>query len=433
MISETARDELWNEERRLLARRLRGMLWIVIFATTLFALADLSLPAAHSGPTAAKVYVLYGLQIAITFAILGAMRLPFVERWALPVASIATAEVSLMVAALGFVTSDAVTGPLIAIMLVLTTAAFFPWGAAPQAIAAVIVLSGVFWNVFHVGGRHDAALAYPLILAILSSTASVYMAFEFGRSRLEAKLMEQDLARARDSALESSRLKTAFLANISHEIRTPLSTILGYSSIIGEDLKELGIGEVQPYVDDMAAAAARLLATLHGIIDLAQLESGTLRVERRPLELRTIIAQHVEELRPRARAKGLSLTTAIDEPAAIVCFDPYSLSRALTHLLDNAIKFTERGEVTVRLWREQTGAVCVEISDTGIGMDPEYAAKLFAPFSQEDVSSTRDYEGTGIGLALVERFLKRSGATISAASDKGRGSRFRIVFPIEPR
>jgi signal transduction histidine kinase len=346
---------------------------------------------------------------------------------------VVTAEVSLMVAALGFVTSDPVTGPLIAIVLVLTTAPLFPWGAAPQAIAAAIALCGVFWNVFQVGGRHDEALAYPVIVAILSSIASVYMAFEFERSRREAKLVQQDLARARDSALESARLKTAFLANISHEVRTPLNAILGYSTIIAEDLKELGIVKFQPYVDDMAAGAARLLATVQGILDLAQLESGTLPVERRPLQLRTIIAERVEELRPRAQAKGLSLTTLIEEPAAIVLFDQYSLSRALTNLLDNAIKFTERGGVRVRLWRERTGAVCVEICDTGIGMDPQYAAKLFAPFSQEDVSSTRRYEGTGIGLALVERYLKRNGATIRVESDKGRGSCFRITFPVDPR
>ena len=139
------------------------------------------------------------------------------------------------------------------------------------------------------------------------------------------------------------------------------------------------------------------------------------------------------EFRPRGQTKGLSLSTLIEEADAIVSFDEYSLSRALANLLDNAIKFTDRGGVRVRLWRERSGAVCVEVADTGIGMDPGYAAKLFNPFSQEDAGSTRRYEGSGIGLALVERYLKRNGATISVESEKGKGSCFRITLPVEPR
>src|SRR5207237_8051277 len=108
-------------------------------------------------------------------------------------------------------------------------------------------LSAFFWSVCALGA-HDAALAYAISVAILSSVTSVYMAFEFERSRLEAKLVQQDLARARDSALESSRLKTAFLANISHEVRTPINLLPGFSNIIADDLKELGIQKFQPYI-----------------------------------------------------------------------------------------------------------------------------------------------------------------------------------------
>ena len=239
------------------------------------------------------------------------------------------------------------------------------------------------------------------------------------------KALEDDLRRARDAALEADRLKTSFLANMSHEIRTPLNVITGMTSLVADHLREIGDQSQGEFFDAIDKASKRLLTTIHGVLDISRFEAKGFHLEPARIDVAALIRDRVEEFAPAARARGIDLAAVI-ETTAIVRFDLYCLSQALANLLDNALKFTKRGRVAVRLSSAADGALQVEVSDTGVGIEAEFLPRLFNPFSQEDSGYTRRFEGSGLGLALVKNYLESNGATITAESEKGKGSTFRI-------
>ena len=239
----------------------------------------------------------------------------------------------------------------------------------------------------------------------------------------------RDLAEARDKALEAVRLKSSFLANMSHEIRTPLNVILGYNNVIADDLEERGDESQKANLAAVQRASRRLIETIDGILDISKIESRTFDLRPLPLEVAPLIERQIEELRPLADQKKLDLRAEIEVPGAVVVFDEYCLTHALMNLLQNAIKFTHAGSVSVRLFRDGSGMLAVAVRDTGIGMDAAYLPKLFEPFSQEDSGYTRKFEGSGLGLALTRRYLDLNGAAIDVASTKGAGTTLTIRFP----
>jgi PAS domain S-box-containing protein len=242
------------------------------------------------------------------------------------------------------------------------------------------------------------------------------------------KRAEEDLSQARDEALEGSRLKSAFLANMSHEIRTPLNIILGYNSLVSDHLEEVGDHSQESLFDVITRASKRLIQTIDGILDLSTLEAGGFEIKPQPISVRAVTERVFEELSPVGRRKGLSLSLSAEAGSPVVLFDEYCLTQAIAALLGNAIKFTESGGVAARLHRDDGGALCLEVSDTGVGIDKPYLQKLFEPFSQEDSGYARRYEGTGLGLALTRKYLDLNGARVSVESEKGSGSTFRIHF-----
>jgi PAS domain S-box-containing protein len=243
----------------------------------------------------------------------------------------------------------------------------------------------------------------------------------------DRKRAEEVLKEALRKSEQSDHLKSAFIANMSHEIRTPLNIILGYNEIIRETVaaRDPSLDEM---VDSIQRASERLLNTIHGVLDLAKLQSDSLDCRPAPLELEKVIAEQVRRFEPRARQKGLSLASSIDAIGAVVRFDEYCLAKALHNLLDNAIKFTPNGEVSLRLYRDDRDELLLDIRDTGIGIAETYLSRLFEPFTQEDSGDARSFEGTGIGLAVTKGLLERNGAQLSIASGKGQGTMFRIRF-----
>jgi signal transduction histidine kinase len=246
------------------------------------------------------------------------------------------------------------------------------------------------------------------------------------------KRAEEELKKARDEALESARLKSAFLANMSHEIRTPLNIILGYTSLIAEHLAERGDESQRQLMEGVTRAGRRLIDTIHGILDLSKIETGAFEVRRQTMDVRPLVERQVEDFQLLAREKGLDLSCRFDETESEVCVDEYCLSQTLSNLLHNAIKFTEKGEIIARLYRNDDRALRLEICDTGVGIDKEYLPRLFQPFSQEQSGYTRTYEGSGLGLALVKKYLELNSAGIEVKSQKGQGSCFTICFDQRP-
>ena len=243
---------------------------------------------------------------------------------------------------------------------------------------------------------------------------------------VERQRAEEELARARDAALEASRLKSTFLANMSHEIRTPLNIILGYNSLIAERLP--AASAERSLIDSVERAGHRLMGTIHGILDLSKIETRTFAVELAPLDLVEEVARQVEEHRALAEDKGLELKLECAEPDAWIRFDHYCLSSAVANLLQNAIKFTESGSIAVRLYRDEQFSLCLEVKDTGVGIDAAYLPKLFEPFSQEEEGYARRFEGSGLGLALTRKYLALNDAAITVESEKRHGSVFTVRF-----
>jgi signal transduction histidine kinase len=241
---------------------------------------------------------------------------------------------------------------------------------------------------------------------------------------------ETDAAGRLKTALdEGARLKSAFLRNINHEIRTPLNTIIGYAELLMEALPPGNRDqEILSAAQAITEASSRLERNFRAILDLSKLDAVSFTVAPATIRLAELIELQLFDVQPEAERSTIRVTCEIEDPEITVTIDEYCLGHALANLLDNAIKFTERGRVTVKLYREADGRICVAVEDTGIGIDPAYLPRLFEPFSQEDSGEARRYQGMGLGLALAKRYLALNGAELSATSKKHKGSVFTIRF-----
>jgi CheY-like chemotaxis protein len=228
---------------------------------------------------------------------------------------------------------------------------------------------------------------------------------------------------------EIERLKGTFLANMNHEVRTPLSGILGMADLLLEtDLDE----EQREYVNATRLCAENLFHILNSTLEYSALEAGHLRLDETEFSLRELLDSTVGQEHQKAAAKGLKLEALLD-PALpeTMLGDPSRIREILVHLLDNAIKFTSHGSVSVTLAREGNQLKTM-VRDTGIGISPEHCAHIFESFRQVDSSLARSYAGLGLGLALVRKLVILMGGDINVESQPGTGSTFTMRIPLRP-
>jgi signal transduction histidine kinase len=201
--------------------------------------------------------------------------------------------------------------------------------------------------------------------------------------------------------------------------------------LIAEYLAERNDESQKEFLEGIERACSRLSRTIDNILDISKIEAGAFNAVPTRLEIGPLLEHLLAVFRVLADSKGITLTYTIETPSAAVIFDEYSLTQALTNLLDNAIEFTEHGEVTCRLYRAADGRLCLEIRDSGIGISEEYLLHLFEPYSQEQSEGKREFQGSGLGLALTRKYLELNGAEISVQSEKGKGTTVTIHFSRE--
>jgi len=253
---------------------------------------------------------------------------------------------------------------------------------------------------------------------------------QLGAGALSNIELINSLQGATQAAEAANVAKTEFLANMSHEIRTPMTAILGFADVLKEegDLTRAPLVRVNA-IETIRRNGEHLLALLNDILDLSKIEAGKMNVEFIPCDPSSVVRDAVSMLDVKARQKGLALSARCATPIPeVIQSNPIRLRQILVNLLGNAIKFTEKGSITLSVFLESSGGdsgtLCLEVRDTGMGMTREQCAQLFRPFYQADSSMTRAYGGTGLGLRISKRLAEMLGGGIMVSSEPGRGSVF---------
>ncbi len=248
---------------------------------------------------------------------------------------------------------------------------------------------------------------------------------------LSEQLKERSLENSRKNTelQQANRLKSEFLANMSHELRTPLNAIIGFSEVLKDQLLGALTEEQLDYVNEIFMSADHLLHLINDILDLSKIEAGKMELSLAKTHIGSLLENSLTIIREKAHAHNIKLSLTVEDGIETAMLDARKIKQVLFNLLSNAVKFTpDGGSVTVKAFSEQD-QICVDVSDTGIGIDEKQLGLLFRPFEQLDGSLSREYEGTGLGLVMVKRLIELHNGSVSVNSQKNAGSTFSFKIP----
>ena len=302
--------------------------------------------------------------------------------------------------------------PFVAVLLLGPRAA---WLWVPICFAAVV---GLFVHPL-AWGFISQAPHVSLVRSLMLIVTILVFALSFESRQTEVR-----------SALErTNRAKSSFLANMSHELRTPMNGVLGLTEVmlLKEDLDP----EVREQMELVQRCGLSMVALVNDILDLSKAEAGKLTIEQAEFSLQELLDDLSDLYRPAAQKKGLTWVVDLEaDGLGRVKGDSLRLRQVLGNLVDNALKFTERGRVLLRVARQSDGVLRFAVADTGLGISAEAAQRLFTPFEQADNSTTRRFGGTGLGLSLSSQLVELMGGQLELESEPGRGSTFSFGLPL---
>jgi signal transduction histidine kinase len=217
---------------------------------------------------------------------------------------------------------------------------------------------------------------------------------------------------------------------MSHELRTPLNSIIGFTGIMMQGLAGELNEEQQKQMGMIQKSSRHLLALINDVLDISKIEAGQLKLSYENFDLKSSINKVIELTTPLAEKKNLKIETNIAKQVGQITNDQRRIEQILLNLLNNAIKFTDQGTISLQCFKDGD-SLEIEVSDTGIGMSADSLKELFLPFHQIDNKLSRKHEGTGLGLSICKRLLDLMGGSISAESEPGKGSKFTAIFPIK--
>ncbi|MEZ4382177.1 MAG: ATP-binding protein [Nannocystaceae bacterium] len=256
----------------------------------------------------------------------------------------------------------------------------------------------------------------------------------FDRLRIEARERELmiELADARDRAIAATEAKDRFLATMSHELRTPLNAIIGYAELLQEESDESGHHDALQDLRRISSSGKHLLALINDVLDLSKIEAGKIEIERRSFDLTRLLTEVAEIVHPLVARNNNELWVEFADTLGAMRGDPAKVRQILLNLLSNACKFTERGVVSLTASVARGDElVILEVRDTGIGMSEDEVARVFEPFVQADMSTSRRFGGTGLGLTISATYAALMGGSIRVRSTPGEGTAFTLTLPRE--
>lgn len=300
----------------------------------------------------------------------------------------------------------------------------------------------VFVAIFYLGLKHFSDTHFPLMPLDIELTRLIYFINSFFLIfiiaaltyyfSLAAEIAENRINQARNQADIANQTKSLFIANMSHELRTPLNAIIGYSEMLIEEEEEQGNDTKVKDLGKISNAGNHLLALINNILDLSKIESGKVELEYQKIDVLHLVDEVISTINPLAEKEHDVFNVSVEDNINIFFSDPTRLKQVLFNLLSNACKFTRNGTVELNIYREAEDDkewMCFSISDTGIGIAKEKLRQLFDPFSQADISTTRLYGGTGLGLTISKHFITLMKGGIYIKSELGKGSTFTIKLP----
>jgi signal transduction histidine kinase len=346
-----------------------------------------------------------------------------------------------------------VTSPTLPWVLVIPLLAFFYLGPVPflrgaaMALFAANVVIGCGLYIFVYAPHHDLPESSQMALGIISTVAaSLYvtmMSFYYARilasqAGLESEVKQHlstaaELREATAAAERSDAAKSEFLAKTSHELRTPLNAVIGYSEMLLEEAEaskdSFGVSDLQR----IRRAGKQLLSLVNDLLDLSKIAAGKMELFIEQADIGAVIEETAEQFRFQAESRGTLLHLEIAQDLGRIPCDAHKVQQIVTQLVSNAVKFTEKGAVTVRAQRvpgEIAGVLQVVVQDTGIGMSEEMMPGLFEAFNGAEDYSSSKYGGTGLGLALSQNLAVLMGGEITVRSELGNGSCFTVSLPL---